>query len=135
LVGTAARTSNNIYVLSEIGNEKFCLGKEDESWIWNRRMGHLHFDNLVKVNKRQSVREMPQIMKPTNTLCKHCQQGKKTKIGFKSKEYSTTRPLEIVHTDLVGPTTTKGLKVEKYFMLLVDDYARMTAVFFLKNKL
>jgi hypothetical protein len=30
LVGTTARTSNNIYVLSEIGNEKCCLGKEDE---------------------------------------------------------------------------------------------------------
>jgi hypothetical protein len=39
-----------------------------------------------------------------------------------------------VHTDLVGPTTTKGLKCEKYFMLLVDDYTRMTAVCFLKNK-
>ena len=54
---------------------------------------------------------------------------------FKSKEYSTTRPLEIVHTDLVGPTTTKGLKGERYFMLLFDDYTRMTAVCFLKNKL
>jgi transposase InsO family protein len=43
-------------------------------------------------------------------------------------------PLEIVHTDLVGPTTTKGLKGEKYFMLLVDDYTRMTAIFFLRNK-
>ena len=31
LVGIAARTSNNIYVLSEIGNEKCFLGKEDES--------------------------------------------------------------------------------------------------------
>jgi len=39
-----------------------------------------------------------------------------------------------VHTDLVGPTTTKGLKGERYFMLLVDDYTRMTAVFFLKKK-
>jgi hypothetical protein len=76
-------------------------------------MGHVHFDNLVKVNKREAVIEMPQITKPTNTLCKHCQQGKKTKTGFKSKEYSTTRPLEIVHTDLVGPTTTNGLKGEK----------------------
>jgi hypothetical protein len=92
LVGTAARTSNNIYVLIEIGNKKCCLGKEDESWLWNRRMGHMHFDNLVKVNKREAVGEMPQIMKPTNTLCKHCQQGKKTKTRFKSKEYSTTRP-------------------------------------------
>jgi hypothetical protein len=73
LVATAARTSNNIYVLSEFGNEKCCLGKEDESWLWHRRMGHMHFDNLFKVNKREAVREMPQIT-TTNTLCKHCQQ-------------------------------------------------------------
>jgi hypothetical protein len=33
LVGTATRTSNNIYVLSEIGNEKCCLGKEYKSWL------------------------------------------------------------------------------------------------------
>jgi hypothetical protein len=83
LVATAARTSSNIYVLSEIGNEKCCLGKEDESLLWHRRMGHMHFDNLVKVSKREAVKEMPQIMKPTNTLCKHCQQGKQTKTRFK----------------------------------------------------
>ena len=91
LVGTAARTSSNIYVLSEIGNEKCCLRKEDESWLWHRRMGHMHCDNLVKVSKREAVKEMPQITKPTNTLCKHCQQGKKTKTRFKSKEYSTRK--------------------------------------------
>jgi hypothetical protein len=97
-------------------------------------MGHMHFYNLVKVNKRGAVREMPQITKPTNTLCKHCQQGKQTKTRFKSKEYSTTRLLEIMHTNLVGPTTTKALNSEKYFMLLVDDYTTMTAVCFLKSK-
>jgi hypothetical protein len=134
LIATAVGTSSNIYVLSEIGNEMCCLGKEDESWIWHKRMGHIHFDNLVKVIKKKAVREMPQITKPTNTLCKHCQQGKKTNTKFKSKDYSTTRPLEIVHTDLVGQTTTKVLKGDKYFMLLVDDYTRMTAVFFLKSK-
>jgi transposase InsO family protein len=135
LIATTTITSSNIYVLSEIGNGKYFLGKEDESWRWHRRMGHIHFENLVKFSKKEAVREMPQITKPTNTLCKQCQQGKKTKSRFKLKEYSTTRPLEIVHTDLVGPTTTKGLKCEKYFMLLVDDYTRMTAVFFLRNKL
>jgi hypothetical protein len=134
LVTTTARTSINVYVLSEIENEKCSLGKEDESWLWHKRMGHIHFDNLVKVSKREEIIEMPWITKPTNTLCKHCHQGKQTKTKFKSKEYSTTRPLEIVHTDLVGPTKTKGLKGKKYFMLLVYDYTRMTAVCFLKNK-
>jgi hypothetical protein len=134
LISTAARTSSNIYLLSEIGNEKCFLGKENESWLWHRRMGHIHFDNLVKVSKREEVREIPWITKPTNTLCKHCQQGKQTNTMFISKESSMTRPLEIVHTNLVGPTKTKGLKYEKYFMLLVDDYTRITTVFFLKNK-
>ena len=134
MVGTTARNSNNIYVFSEIGNEKCCLENEDESWLWHIRMGHIHFDNLVKVRKKEAVREMPQIMKLTNTLCKHCQQGKLKKIEFKSKEYFTTRPLEIMHNDLVGPTRTKGLKGEKYFMLLVDDYTRMIVVCFLRNK-
>jgi hypothetical protein len=59
LIAIAARTSSNIYVLSEIGNEKCCLGKEAESWIWHKIMGHIHFDNLVKVKKREVVREMP----------------------------------------------------------------------------
>jgi hypothetical protein len=33
LIATTTRTSRNIYFLSEIGNEKRFLGKEDESWI------------------------------------------------------------------------------------------------------
>jgi hypothetical protein len=59
LVGTAARTSNNIYVLSEIGNQKCFLGKEDESWLWHTIMDHMHFDNLVKIRKREVVKEIP----------------------------------------------------------------------------
>ena len=39
-----------------------------------------------------------------------------------------------MHIDLVRQTTTNGLKGEKYFMLLVDDYTRMTTIFFIVNK-
>jgi hypothetical protein len=56
LISIATRTSSNIYVLSEIGNEKSCLGKKDETWIWNRIMGHIHFDNLFKFSKREAVK-------------------------------------------------------------------------------
>ena len=81
LVTTAARTSSNIYVLSEIGNEKCSLGNEDESWIWHKRMGHIHFDNLVKVSKREAVKEMPQIMKPN----KHFTQALSTRKANKDQ--------------------------------------------------
>jgi transposase InsO family protein len=55
-------------------------------------------------------------------------------VSFKTKEYATSKPLEIVHTYLCVPTRTKILQGERYFMLLIDDYTRMTWVTFLKNK-
>ena len=126
LVAIATRTPNNIYVLDEIESEKCHLGKEDESWLWRRRMGHIHFDNLVKIYKNQAVRNMPEVTKPGNFVCEQCQHGKQTRVHFKTKENCSTKPLELVHTDLCGPTKRKGLNGEKYFMLLIDDYTKMT---------
>jgi hypothetical protein len=57
LVATTKRTPSNIYVLNEIGKERCFLGKDDESWLWHRRMGHINFDNLVKISRREEVRE------------------------------------------------------------------------------
>jgi hypothetical protein len=59
LIATVARTSNNIYVLSEIKNEKCFLGKEDESLIWNKIMSHIHFHNLVKVSEGRHLEKFP----------------------------------------------------------------------------
>jgi hypothetical protein len=87
LVATTKRTPSNIYVLNEIGKERCFLGKDDESWLWHKRMGHINFDNLVKINRREAVREIPEISKPTNTLCKHCLQGKQ--IGPNSNQRNT----------------------------------------------
>jgi hypothetical protein len=79
-VATTSRTPNNIYILNENEEERCCFVKEDESWIWNRRMVLTHFDNLVKINKKKFIREIPEITKPTNTMCKHSQHGKKRKV-------------------------------------------------------
>ena len=113
LVATASRTPNNIYMLDEIKRERCFLGKEDESWLWHRRMGHTHFGNLIKINKKQAVREMSKIRKPKTSMCEPCKHGKQTRVEFRTKEHSTTRPLELVHTDLCGPTRSKGLNGEE----------------------
>lgn len=97
-------------------------------------MGHMNFDNLVNINKKEEVRDMPKIIKPSKVVCKQCQHGKQIRVSFKTKEYSTSKPLELVHTNLCGPTRTTRLQDEHYFMFLIDDYTRMTWVQFLKCK-
>jgi hypothetical protein len=134
LVVVAPRTPSNVYILNIEEEEKCCMSQIDESWLWHRRMGHIGFDNLIKVNKKEVVRDMPKIIKPSNSVCRHCQHGKKTRVRFKTKEYSTSKPLELVHTDLCGPTRTKSMQGEHYFILFIDDYTRMTWVSFLKEK-
>ena len=97
-------------------------------------MGHINFENLVRIRKKEAVREMLKISKPSNTLCEACRHGKQTKVQFKTKEHFASHPLELIHTDLCGPMRTKGLDGELYFMLMIDDYTRMTTVSFLKKK-
>ena len=88
----------------------------------------------MKVSKNQDVREFPKIVKPLNSVCKHFQHGKRTKFIFKVKGHTTSQPLEIVRTNICGPTSTNSLQGEYYCMLLIDDYTRMTWVTFLKEK-
>jgi hypothetical protein len=42
--------------------------------------------------------------------------------------------LEIVHTDLSGPTKTRASYSESYFMILVDDFNGMIWVAFLRER-
>jgi hypothetical protein len=79
------RTPGNVYVL-EGGKESCCMGKTDESWLWNKRLGHLSFSQLVKLGRKSVVRDMPKISKPENVVYKSCQFGKQSRVQFKEKE-------------------------------------------------
>jgi hypothetical protein len=133
LVGIATRTTNNIYILDE-KKENCYLGNEDESWLWHKRLGHINFENMIQLNKKEAIRDLPVMKNLTSSICKQCQHGKQTRVRFKTKEHSTTKPLEIVHPDVCGPMRTTGLNGERYFMLFVNDFTRMTWMFLLKNK-
>ena len=80
------------------------------------------------------VRDLSKIVKPTNTIDKECVLAKHNRTYFPRKRFTTTAKLEIVHTDLNGPTKTRGFYSERYFMILVDDFSRMMWVAFLKEK-
>ena len=97
-----------------------------EIFIWHRRMGNFNLDNLMKSSKKGVVSNFPKIIKPPNHVCRHCLHGKQTRTSFKVKENTTCQSLEIIHTDLCGPTRTKTFQGEHYFILLIDDYTRMT---------
>lgn len=134
LIVQGTRTDGNIYHLKKAKGSSCLMAQRSEYWFWHKSMGHINFDNMVKISYTHVVRDMPKIKNPTNTLCKKYHMGNQTMTRLKNKEYSTTKPLKLIHTNLCKCTWTRGWNGERYFMLLVDDYSRTTWVTFLKQK-
>ena len=78
-MATTTQTPNNVYIQNEIRKEKCFMGQIDERWLWQRRMGHIRFENVVKVSKNKVVRDMPKVIKPLDPICKQCQHASKQK--------------------------------------------------------
>nr|XP_009607015.1 uncharacterized protein LOC104101271 [Nicotiana tomentosiformis] len=68
-------------------------------------------------------------------ICDACQLEKQTRSSFKVKNIvSTSKPLQLLHMDLFGPTRTASIVGKKYAFVNVDDFSRFTWVMFLSHK-
>ena len=83
-----------------------------------------HLNHLVKMDL---VVGIPKLNFETNKLYKSCQKGKQVKNSFQNKNVvSTTKPLELLHIDLFGPSRTMSLCGNYYGLVIVDDYSKYT---------
>ena len=64
LVGVSSRTPKNIYILNTRQFDKFHMNLVNKSWLWHRRLGHINFDNILKVSNIGAVRNLPKITNP-----------------------------------------------------------------------
>jgi len=127
------RTPNNLYIFKE-GKHQCYLSKNDEHWLWHKILGHISFSRIRRACKYQAVCGLPNIRIPGNTICKSCQFGKKTKTNFPEKEGSASRALELVHTDVCGPSRKRSPRGEEYFILFIDDFSKMCWIGLMKHK-
>ena len=59
----------------------------------------------------------------SNVVCGPCQLGKQAKAKHPGTQTSaTSRPLELLHLDLMGPTRTESRGSKRYIMVVVDDF-------------
>ena len=109
------------------GHDRCFSSMHDQSWLWHRRLGHTNMDLISQLNKDELVRWLPKINFQKDKVCKTCQMGKQIKNSFKNKNFiSITRPLELSHMDLFGPSRTPSLKGKSYAYVIVDDLSRYT---------
>lgn len=86
IIGRRIRILENVQILEEIQGGKCYIGHVYGSWIWNKRLGHFNFGNMVKICQTHVVRGIPKITRPSNKFCKSCQMGKQRRVSFRTKE-------------------------------------------------
>ena len=107
---SGVHTLDNCYGLvldADIVCNSIRLPSED---LWHQRMGHVSYKHLLVVSKHESVLGIPKLSRVSNVVCGPCQLGKQTKAKHLGTQTSaTSRPLELLHLDLMGPTRTESL--------------------------
>jgi len=73
-------------------------------------------------------------LKGTNCV-KHAKRVNKAKSSFKQLNVvSTSRPLELIHMYLFGPSITMSPEGNYYGLVIVDDFSRFTWTLFIATK-
>ena len=84
----------------------------------------------------EAVIGLPKFGKIEKNFCGPCQLGKQTKSSHpKVNVIATSRPLELLHVDLMGPIRIESMGGKRYIMVVVDDFSRYSWVEFLREKL
>ena len=73
-------------------------------------------------------------IKDSEYVCATCEIGKSHRLPFPSSKTTTSRILELVHSDLLGPIETKSLGGARYVLLFLDDFSHKSFVYFLESK-
>ena len=124
---SGVRTLDNYYGLvpdADIVCNSIHLPNED---LWHQRMGHASYKHLSIVSKHESILGIPKLSRMCNVVCGPCQLGKQKKAKhLDTQTFSSSRPLELLYLDLMGPTRIESLGGKRYIMVVVDDFTRYT---------
>jgi hypothetical protein len=132
------RTADSCYGLPALTSDPQIICNKatiDDSELWHQRLGHLNFTDMLKIASKDIVKDLPKMEKTGKRICDPCQLGKQTRAAHKKTSgILTSKNLELLHIDLMGPTRTNSLGGRKYILVVVDDFSRYTWDILLREK-
>ena len=105
----------------------------EKSVPWHYRLGHVNVQTLHKCPGYLNGIDVKSVDKLS--FCEAYLAGKMHRKPFPTVgEIRSRRKLQLVHSDIWGPTKTKCLGGARYFVTFIDDYTRYCSVYFMKHK-
>jgi hypothetical protein len=107
---------------------------DESSRIWHERFRHLNFRYMQQLSKKILVDGLPDIHF-SKGVCEGCVLGKHPQEKFdKGKTQRASSPLDLIHSDLMGPFPHPSINKVRFVLIFVDDFSRFTWIYFLRKK-
>lgn len=113
------------------------FASSNKAMLWHVRMGHASLEYLRRLQKIWINNKKLQDVDFNDSIkdCEICALSKFKKLPFKNIRSRATRPLQVIHSDVMGkispPTYPKGYQ---YIVVFVDDYSRLAQAYPMKTK-
>ena len=136
LVLTGKKGSNGLYEI-KLDSEREAqalIASKNDSVNWHRKLGHLGGKYLKKLENMTDGMKLKHSDLENLESCEVCLKSKACRKPFGLNRTRATEPLQILHTDVVGPIETLSWDNHRYFVSVLDDYTHFAAVFLLKGK-
>jgi len=122
--GTRSKDNCYLWVSQEDTFISTCLlSKEEEIKLWHQRLGHLHLIRMKKTLSSEVIRGLPDLKIIEGSICGECQIDKQTRMSHPRLEHQvTSKVLELLHMDLMGPMQVESIDGKRYVLVVVDDF-------------
>jgi len=130
-VATAHKSADGVYT---IGGQStiHAAAVVPAAQLWHRRLGHIGAPSLQKMVQTGMVDGLGLSLEHAKTVneevCEPCLQAKQTRSPFPESTSTTTRPMELVHMDVMGPMPVHSLGGKRYLATFMDDYSKLSMV-------
>ncbi|PKU71144.1 Retrovirus-related Pol polyprotein from transposon TNT 1-94 [Dendrobium catenatum] len=92
---------------------------------WHQRLGHPHHRIIQHISRKHPSLHISQ--KFYN--CVSCKMCKSHKLPFDLSTNRTNKPLQLLHSDVWGPSPVTTHHGFRYYLLIIDDYSRYCWLF------
>ncbi|KAG8385238.1 hypothetical protein BUALT_Bualt03G0021300 [Buddleja alternifolia] len=118
---------------SPLSNSVACNVVQCDNQVWHKRLGHPNPHVLRILLKTGLLGNKNYRFDDVNIDCVSCKLGKSKTLPFPSHTARTTKPFELIHTDVWGIAPVISHEHYKYFVTFIDDFTRFTWIYFLRR--
>jgi hypothetical protein len=107
------------------------IGERTSFTNWHSRLGHPAFKIVSSIISKFGL---PTVTNKNEPACSACLSAKSKQLPFYSSQSQIKAPLELIYSDLWGPSPVLSRTGNKYYISFLDAYSRYTWLFPISHK-